>query len=106
MTGRNDLLVPVRLETASRRYAGHLGESDPTIQKFVPFTLGGGDGRWIVIRTSFGNCAPFAPHSFETFTRFAVTYTALGFTKHVWVSLPKDLRVDSPPDAACPARAG
>jgi hypothetical protein len=28
----------------------------------------------------------------------------LAFTKHVWVPLPKDVRVDSPPDTACPTR--
>jgi hypothetical protein len=28
----------------------------------------------------------------------------LGFTKHAWVELPKDIRVDSPADSACPTR--
>jgi hypothetical protein len=106
VSGRNELLTPVKLETAPGRYAGRLGETDPSLDKFIPFTLAGGDRRWIVVRTSFGNCGRFAAGAFETFTRFQVTYSALGFTRHVWVPLPKDVRVDSPPDVACPARNG
>lgn len=106
LTGRNELLTPVRLETAPGRYAGRLGATDPSLEKFRRFTLAGGDRRWIVVRTAFGNCDRFAAGAFETFTRFQVTYGALGLTKHVWVPLPKDVRVDSPPDVACPARTG
>ncbi len=105
VSGQNELLVPVRFETAAKRDAGSLGEGDPSLDKFLPFTLSGGDRRWIVVRTSFGNCGRFAPGAFETFTQFQVTYTVLGLTKHAWVPLPKDIRVDSPPDYACPARA-
>jgi hypothetical protein len=57
-----------------------------------------------VLRTRFGNCARFAAGSFETYTRMQVTYSMVGFTKHAWVDLPKDIRVDSPPDSACPTR--
>jgi len=105
VTGQNELLIPVRLETAAKRYAGSLGVGDPDLEKFIPFTLDGGDRRWIVVRTRFGNCGRFAADAFETYTQFQVTYGVLGFTKHAWVSLPKDIRVDSPPDYACPARA-
>ncbi len=105
MTGQSELLVPVRLETAAKRSAGSLGEGDPSLEKFLPFTLAGGDRRWIVVRTRFANCRRFAAGAFETYTRFQVTYSVLGFTKHVWVPLPKDIRVDSPSDSACPARA-
>ncbi|HEX9123215.1 MAG TPA: hypothetical protein VF984_07635 [Actinomycetota bacterium] len=106
VTGQSELLVPVRLETAAKRYAGSLGEGDPSLDEFLPFTLAGGDRRWIVVRTRFGNCGRFAAGAFETYTRFQVTYSVLGFTKHAWVPLPKDIRVDSPPDWACPARTG
>jgi hypothetical protein len=41
----------------------------------------------------------------QTYTRFNVTYSVLGFTKSTWVPLPKDIGVDSPPDFACPSRA-
>jgi hypothetical protein len=105
VTGKNELLIPVRFETAPKRDAGSLGEGDPSLAKFLPFTLDGGDRRWIVLRTRFGNCGRFAANAFETYTQFQVTYRVLGLTKHVWVSLPKDIRVDSPPDSGCPARA-
>jgi hypothetical protein len=105
VTGQNELLIPVRLETAAKRDAGSLGVGDPDLDKFIPFTLDGGDRRWIVVRTRFANCGRFAPDAFETYTQFQVTFSALGLTKHAWVSLPKDIRVDSPPDSACPARA-
>jgi hypothetical protein len=104
MTGPNELLIPVRLETASKKDAGSLVEGDPSLSKFLPFRLTGGDRRWIVLRTRFGNCARFATGSFETYTRMQVTYSMVGFTKHAWVDLPKDIRVDSPPDSACPTR--
>jgi hypothetical protein len=104
LSGRNELLTPVKLETAPGRYAGRLGVTDPSLEKFHPFTLTGGDRRWIVVRMSFANCDRFADGSFETLTRFQVTYTSLGLTKHVWVPLPRDVRIDSPPDAACPGR--
>jgi hypothetical protein len=97
-------MIPVRLETASKRDAGSLAEGDPSLSKFLPFRLTGGDRRWIVIRTRFGNCGRFAAGSFETYTRLQVTYSMLGFTKHAWVELPKDIRVDAPPDSACPTR--
>jgi hypothetical protein len=105
MTGQNQLLVPVRLETAGKRYAGSLGEGDPSLEKFLPFTLAGDDRRWVVVRTRFGNCGRLPAGTFETYTQFQVTYSVLGLTKHAWVSLPRDIRVDSPPDFACPARA-
>ncbi|HEX6329728.1 MAG TPA: hypothetical protein VF129_00355, partial [Actinomycetota bacterium] len=105
MTGRNALMVPVGLETAANRYAGSLSEGDPSLDKFLPFTLAGSERRWIVVRTRFGNCGRFAAGSFETYTQFQVTYKVLGFTKHAWVPLPKVIRVDSPPDSACPTRA-
>ena len=104
-TGQSALLVPVRLETAAKRYAGSLGEGDPSLEKFLPFTLAGGDRRWVVVRTRFANCGRFAEGAFETYTQFRVTYGVLGFTKHAWVPLPKGIRVDSPPDSACPTRA-
>jgi len=105
VTGQSDLLVTVGLETAANRYAGSLGQGDPSLDKFLPFTLAGGDRRWIVVRTRFGNCGRFAAGASETYTRFKVTYSVLGFTKHAWVPLPKDIGVDSPPDYACPTRA-
>ncbi len=104
-TGQSALLVPIRLETAAKRYAGSLGEGDPSLEKFLPFTLAGGDRRWVVVRTRFANCDRFAEGAFETYTQFRVTYSVLGFTKYAWVSLPKAIRVDSPPDSACPTRA-
>jgi hypothetical protein len=104
LTGPNELLIPVRLETASKKDAGSLAEGDPSLSKFLPFRLAGDDRRWIVIRTRFGNCGRFAAGSFTTYTRLQVTYGMLGFTKHAWVELPKDIRVDSPPDSACPTR--
>jgi len=105
VTGQSDLLVTVGLETAANRYAGSLGQGDPSLDKFLPFTLAGGDRRWIAVRTRFGNCGRFAAGASETYTRFKVTYSVLGFTKHAWVPLPKDIGVDSPPDYACPTRA-
>jgi hypothetical protein len=105
VTGQNELLIPVRLETAAKRDAGSLGVGDPDLEKFIPFTLAGGDRGWIVVRTRFGNCGRFAAGAFETYTQFQVTYSVLGLTKHAWVPLPKYIRVDSPPDYACPARA-
>jgi hypothetical protein len=105
LTGQSQLLVPVRLETAAKRYAGSLGEADPSLERFLPFTLAGGDRRWMVVRTRFGNCGRFAAGASQTYTQFQVTYSVLGLTKHAWVPLPKDIRVDSPPDFACPARA-
>jgi hypothetical protein len=105
LTGRNQLLIPVRLETAGKRYAGSLGEGDPSLEKFLPFTLAGDDRRWVVARTRFANCGRFEAGDSQTYTQFQVTYSVLGLTKHAWVSLPKDIRVDSPPDVACPARA-
>jgi len=105
ITGQSQLLVPVRLETAAKRYTGSLSESDPSLEKFIPFTLAGGDRRWIVVRTRFANCGRFAAGASETYTRFKVTSSVLGLTKHAWVPLPKDIGVDSPPDYACPTRA-
>ena len=105
VTGQSELLVTVRLETAAKRYAGSLGEGDASLDKFLPFTLAGGDRRWIVVRTRFGNCANFDPGDSEAYTQFNVTYSVLGFTKHAFVPLPKDIGVDSPPDFACPTRA-
>jgi hypothetical protein len=104
MTGKNELLIPVRLETASKRYAGSIAAGDPNLDKFIPFTISGGDRRWVVLRTRFGNCARFSPGAYTTYTQLLVTYTVSGFTKHAWVPLPKDIRVDSPDSAACPAR--
>src|SRR5918995_728975 len=103
-TGQNALLIPVRLETAAKRYAGSLSEGDSSLERFVPFTLAGGDRRWIVVRTRFGNCGRFDPGASETYKQFQVTYSVLGLTKHASVALPKDIRVDSPPDLTCPAR--
>jgi hypothetical protein len=105
VTGQNDLLVTVGLETAAQRDAGSLGQGDPSLDRFLPFTLAGGDRRWIAVRTRFGNCGRFAAGAFETYTRFKVTYSVLGLTKDAWVQLPKDIGVDSPPDFACPTRA-
>jgi hypothetical protein len=105
ITGRNGLLVPLRLETAGKRYAGSVGESDAALERFLPFTLAGGDSRWIVVRTRFGNCGRFDASDAETYTQFQVTYSVLGLTKRAWVPLPKDIRVDSPPDYACPTRS-
>jgi hypothetical protein len=105
VTGQSHLLVPVRVETAAKRYAGSLAEGDPSLEKFLPFSLAGDDRRWIVVRTRFGNCDRFAAGASETYTRFQVTYSVLGLTKHAWVQLPKDIGVGSPPDFACPARA-
>jgi hypothetical protein len=105
LTGQDELLIPVRLETAAKRDAGSLGVGDPDLEKFIPFTLDGGDRRWIVVRTRFANCGRFEADAFETYTQFQVTFGVLGLTKHAWISLPKDIRVDSPPDYACPARA-
>ena len=105
MTGQSELLVPVRLETAAKRYVGSLGEGDASLERFLPFTLAGGDRRWIVVRIRFGNCGRFAAGASQTYTQFQVTYSVLGLTKQAWVSLPKDIRVDSPPDFACPTRA-
>ncbi len=105
LTGQDELLIPVRLETAAKRDAGSLGVGDPDLEKFIPFTLDGGDRRWIVVRTRFANCGRFEADAFETYTQFQVTFGALGLTKHAWVPLPKNIRVDSPPDYACPARA-
>ena len=105
MAGQNQLLVPVRLETAAKRYAGSLGQGDPSLERFLPFTLAGADRRWIVVRTRLGNCDRFAAGASQTYTRFQVTYSVLGLTKHAWVRLPKDIGVNSPPDFACPARA-
>lgn len=105
VTGQNDLLVTAGIETAAKRYAGSLAEGDPSLDKFLPFTLAGGDRRWIAVRTRFGNCDRFAEGASQTYTRFNVTYSVLGFTKHAWVSLPKDIGVVSPPDYACPTRA-
>src|SRR6266540_4905674 len=39
LTGQNELLIPVRLETAAKRDAGSLGVGDPSLDKFIPFTL-------------------------------------------------------------------
>jgi hypothetical protein len=105
VTGQNDLLVTVGLETAAKRYAGSLAQGDPSLDKFLPFTLAGDDRRWIAVRTHFGNCGRFAAGVSQTYTRFNVTYSVLGFTKQAWVSFPKDIGVDSPPDYACPTRA-
>ena len=105
VTGQNDLLVTVGLESAAKRYAGSLAQGDPSLDKFLPFTLAGGDRRWIVVRTRFGNCANLDPGDSEAYTQFDVTYSVLGFTKHAFVPLPKDIGVDSPPDFACPTRA-
>jgi hypothetical protein len=105
ITGQNELLVTDGLETAAKRYAGSLGQGDPSLDRFLPFTLAGGDRRWIVVRTHFGNCDRFAAGAFETYTQFNVTYSVLGFTKQGWVPLPKDIGVDSPADFACPTRA-
>ena len=105
ITGQSQLLVPVRLETAAKRYAGSLSEFDPSLEKFLPFTLAGDDRRWIVVRTRFGNCGRFAAGASQTYTRFHVTYRVLGFTKSAIVPLPKDIGVESPPDYTCPTRA-
>jgi hypothetical protein len=104
VTGQDELLVTVGLETAAKRDAGSLVQGDPSLDKFLPFTLAGSDRRWIVVRTRFGNCGRFAEGALETYTRFKVTYSVLGLTKHAWVPLPKDIGVDSPPDFACPSR--
>jgi hypothetical protein len=105
VTGQSELLVTVGLQTAAKSDAGSLAQGDPSLDKFLPFTLTGGDRRWVVVRTRFGNCGRFAAGALETYTRFKVTYSVLGFTKHAWVRLPKDIGVDSPPDFACPTRA-
>jgi hypothetical protein len=104
ITGQSELLVTVGLETAPKRDAGSLAQGDPSLDKFLPFTLAGSDRRWIVVRTRFGNCGRFAAGALETYTRFKVTYSVLGLTKHAWVPLPKDIGVDSPPDFACSSR--
>jgi hypothetical protein len=104
VTGQNDLLVTVGLETAAKRDAGILAQGDASLDKFLPFTLAGGDRRWIAVRTHFGNCGRFVAGASQTYTRFNVTYSVLGFAKHAWVPLPKDIEVDSPPDFLCPAR--
>jgi hypothetical protein len=104
MTGRNELLVPVRLETAAKRYAGSLDEGDPSLERFLPFTLAGGDRRWIVVRTRFGNCGRFDAGDTKTYTQFHVTYSVLGLTKSAWVQFPRGINVESPPDWACPTR--
>ena len=105
VTGQNDLLVTIGLETAAQRYAGSLAQGDPSLDKFLPFTLAGGERRWIAVRTRFGNCDRFAAGASQTYTRFNVTYSVLGFTTTAWVPLPKDIGVESPRDYACPSRA-
>ena len=105
VTGQNDLLVTAGIEMAPKRYAGSLAQGDPSLDKFLPFTLAGGERRWIAVRARFGNCGRFAAGASQTYTRFNVTYTVLGLTKHAWVPLPKDVGVDAPADSACPTRA-
>lgn len=104
VTGPNELLVPLKVELAAKRDAGAIGVGDPALERFLQFSLGAGDRKWIVVRTQFGNCARFAQGTFETYTQFLVTFKVGPFTKHAWVPLPRNIRVDSPPDWACPAR--
>ena len=73
VTGQNDLLVTVGLETAAQRYAGSLTQGDPSLDKFLPFTLAGGDRRWIAVRTRFGNCGRFAAGALCRMTTTAAT---------------------------------
>ena len=104
-TGNDELLAPLRMETANRRDAGALASGDPALQKFLGFSLDGGGRQWIVVRTSFANCDRYPASTFTTFWRLKVTYRMLAYTKSAWIELPKDIRVDSPPDYACPSRA-
>jgi hypothetical protein len=103
LTGDQELLVPVKVQIASRRAAGNI--DDPSLKTFLRFSFEPGGQRWVVVRTRFANCGRFRVGTFETYTQLQVTYTVLGFTKHAWVKLPKQIRVDSPPDWACPARS-
>jgi len=104
-TGNEELLAPVRVETSEKRGAGSIAVGDPSLEKFLPFSLDGGGRRWIVIRTQFSNCDRYPAGTFTTFWRLKVTYRVLAFTKSAWIELPRDIRVDSPPDFACPSRS-
>ena len=103
-TGPNELLVPLKVEMAAKRDAGAIGVGAPGLERFMQFSLGAGDRSWIVVRTEFEICARFAQGTFETYTQFLVTFKVGPFTKHAWVPLPRNIRVDSPPDWACSAR--
>jgi hypothetical protein len=103
LTGARELLVPVNTQVAPKRAAGHM--DDPSLRTFLQFSFEPGGQRWVVVRTRFANCERFHVGAFETYTQFQVTYKEFGFTRHAWVKLPKSIRVDSPPDEACPARS-
>ena len=103
-TGNDELLAPIRIEMANRRDAGAIAPGDPSLQKFLRFSLDGGGRQWIVVRTSFANCDRYPARTFTTFWRLKVTYRMVAYTKSAWIELPKDIRVDSPPDYACPSR--
>ena len=103
LTGGQELLVPVKVLVAPKRAAGNI--DDPSLKSVLRFSFEPGGQRWVVVRTRFANCGRFRVGTFETYTQFQVTYKALGFTKHAWVKLPKQIRVDSPPDSACPSRS-
>jgi hypothetical protein len=103
LTGARELLVPVNTQVAPKRAAGHI--DDPSLRTFLQFSFEPGGQRWVVVRTRFANCERLHAGAFETYTQFQVTYKVLGFTRHAWVKLPKLIRVDSPPDEACPGRS-
>ncbi len=54
-----------------------------------------------MLQTHSANGARFAQGPFEAYTQFIMTFEGGPNTKHAWVPLPKDIRVDSPPDSAC-----
>ena len=105
-TGPNELLIPLKVEMAEKRDAGAIGVGATGLERFIQFSLGAGDREWIVVRTEFSNCVRFPAGTFETYTQFLVTFKVGPFTKHAWIPLPRNIRVESPSDALCPTRMG
>jgi len=74
-------------------------------EAFHAFGLGPGHERRIFVQARFANCDKNGLHGSFTVRSVAIRYRILGISKTTWVQLGEPLRVDSPPDSACPERA-
>ncbi len=80
------------------------GSSGLQYRPFSGLALPDGPGHWIRLTFHFRDCEFFGAGDYQWWDHIAVTYEALGRTRHADVALGSVVAVTAPPDSQCPSR--
>jgi hypothetical protein len=72
------------------------GSDDPALRSFGPFTLSGGESRWVVLRLQMSGCHSVPRGSTTTVAAVDVTFRVFGIQRHQQISLPVTFEVARP----------